>query len=118
MKELTSIEELERCLEGTADRPAFIFKHSTACPISAGANNRVCGFIESAPGGIPDFCMVKVIESRTVSDAAAERLGVQHQSPQLILVKGGKGVWSATHHAITADAITQALEENGLTSAS
>ena len=110
MKELTSQQDWDACLAQSEDAPVFVFKHSTTCPISAGAYKRVQDFTKEHDD-IPEFVLVKVIESRPVSNAIAESLGVRHQSPQLILVKDGKSVWSASHHGIHGDAIEKALTD-------
>ncbi|MND04785.1 hypothetical protein D3C83_252140 [compost metagenome] len=53
--------------------------------------------------------MVKVVEAKPVSNAVAEKLGIQHESPQIILLQGGKPVWNASHHNIRAENIEAAL---------
>lgn len=109
--ELKSTEEMEQALDASKDAPIFIFKHSTACPISAGAAARVNKFLEAnGEEGLPKFYFVKVIESRPVSNAIAEKLGVQHESPQIILVEKGKAVWNTSHQDITAETITKAVK--------
>jgi bacillithiol system protein YtxJ len=40
-----------------------------------------------------------------VSDHAAARLGVRHETPQAILLRDGRPVWNASHFRITADAL-------------
>jgi bacillithiol system protein YtxJ len=65
---------------------------------------------EAGEGGPPVF-LVKVIESRPVSNAVAERLGVEHKSPQLILLLDGAARWSASHYEITVDRIREAVAE-------
>ena len=113
MKEITSIDELNECLEGTSERPVFIFKHSTRCPISAGANSQVAKFIESKNdenGGVLEFYLLKVVESRAVSNALAEQLGVAHQSPQLILIDKGRSIWNTSHNNINAGNIEKAIQ--------
>jgi len=110
VNELTSIEELDVFLSSTTDTPALVFKHSTTCPISSRANDRINAYIETAGDQAPSFTLIKVIESRPVSNAITERLNVTHQSPQLILVNDGKGAWNASHHNITAENIIAALE--------
>ena len=34
---------------------------------------------------------------RQVSNAIERDLGVKHESPKLLILKDGKGVWQATH---------------------
>lgn len=110
VNEIGSIDELNAVLEQSAREPVFIFKHSTRCAISSGAAHRVDEFIESTDD-LPAFYMLKVVENRPASNELAERLGVRHQSPQLILIRDGKAAWDASHHHITPEAIQKALQE-------
>lgn len=109
MKEISTVDELNECLSTSTDGPAFIFKHSTRCPISAGAFGRVRDFLDRATESDPPIYLLKVVESRAASNAATEQLAVPHQSPQIILVKGGEAVWSTSHHNITAENIQKAI---------
>ena len=112
MEELATIEELERWLLDAGQTAFFIFKHSTRCPISAAAYDRMERYVAHAPPGRPPVYLVKVVESRPASNAVAGRLSVAHQSPQLILVSGAKAVWSSSHLAITGNAIEQAVKDH------
>jgi bacillithiol system protein YtxJ len=109
VNELTSEDEWEARLTESETTPFFVFKHSTTCPISASAHNRVIGYVGNAGADSPEIVMVKVIESRPVSNVIAGALGVTHQSPQMILVKNGAAVWDASHHFIQAEAIGDAV---------
>jgi bacillithiol system protein YtxJ len=111
MKEITTVEEWESCLAESATRLVFIFKHSTRCPISSAAHDAVTRYIAKAAGG-PEFHLVKVIESRPVSSAVAEALGIEHKSPQLILIKNGQAVWNASHYGINAEGIAEAVKQH------
>ena len=79
----------------------YIFKHSTTCPTSA----RAAKEIERASTSLPVF-QVNVREQRELSAWVAETFGVEHQSPQLLLIRGGKAekVWN--HYDIDRDEIT------------
>ena len=70
---------------------------------------------EQAGGGGAEVFLIKVVESRPVSNAAAQALNVEHQSPQLILVNDHEPVWSASHYAVTAKNIGDALGKIGPT---
>jgi bacillithiol system protein YtxJ len=114
MTEITTLDDLDALLAATSERPAFIFKHSTTCPISAGAHRRVQAYIKQVAengGATPEFRIVRVHESRPVSNAIAERLGVVHKSPQLLFVRDGRCVWDTSHYNITAENIDKALRE-------
>jgi bacillithiol system protein YtxJ len=56
---------------------------------------------------------VRVIEERPVSLALAERVGVQHQSPQALLIRNGAALWNASHHDITTEALQNAVAAAG-----
>ncbi len=85
------------------------FKHSTQCPISARAKREVDRFLENKPGDI-EFELVDVLSNRTRSNEIAQQLGVQHESPQVIITdSANKVLWSASHRGITEESIQQAL---------
>lgn len=109
MNEVGTIDELDEAITASNDHPVLLFKHSTRCGISARANSRMSAYIESKGGDGPDVRMVKVVEARPVSNAVAVKLGVGHESPQIILVKDGQPVWNASHHNIRAENIDAAL---------
>jgi bacillithiol system protein YtxJ len=111
MKELLNQEDLDACLQASIDTPVFILKHSTACPTSHGAYQRVLEWLEAHDADAPPFYIIKVIQARPVSNALAECLAVQHQSPQLILVDKGKAVSDTSHHMITGEYIEQAMAD-------
>ena len=111
MTELTTVEQFDARLQSDSEAPVFILKHSTTCPISAGAFRRVQDFLREAGDAAPEFCLVRVRESRPVSNAIADRLGVVHQSPQLLMVRGGRCVWHTSHYDVTAENIKKALRE-------
>ena len=109
MKELTSEANLDACLEEAEREPVFILKHSPKCSISTGAYKRVTAY-EEETGGKPPVYVVNVIEARPVSNAISERLGVEHRSPQMILVYKGEVLWNGSHHGIHADKLNRAVD--------
>jgi bacillithiol system protein YtxJ len=44
-----------------------------------------------------------LLEYRPISNEIAHRLGVVHQSPQLIVVKNGNAIYNASHSDINAE---------------
>ncbi|MDI3328016.1 MAG: bacillithiol system redox-active protein YtxJ [Alicyclobacillaceae bacterium] len=108
-KEITTHQEWQAVLEKSCERPVLLFKHSTRCPISANAWSEFQSYLNGAPDENTEYIMVKVIESRDVSNQIAHDLNVVHQSPQIILIRNKKAVWDASHWNITQDAIRQAI---------
>ncbi|MHC4781219.1 MAG: monothiol bacilliredoxin BrxC family protein [Planctomycetota bacterium] len=74
----------------------YVFKHSTRCPVSSRAAERVKGENWELP-----LLWVNVIERRDLSDWIAQSLDVKHESPQLIKLEGGSVVKVWTHSRIT-----------------
>jgi len=108
MKELKKINEWHDVLEQSKENPLFVLKHSTTCPISTAAYNA----FESSEADVPKY-FLKVQESRSVSNEIESNLDIEHQSPQLFLLKDGKAVWQATHYSISGSKIGKAVEEYG-----
>jgi len=105
---LERLEDLDALLARTTDRPLFLYKHSLACGTSAYALDELTEHLHAGPAGA-DYAMVAVQTHRDVSNEIARRLGVRHETPQVILVRDGHAVWSASHFRVTADAVQRAL---------
>jgi bacillithiol system protein YtxJ len=56
--------------------------------------------------------LIRVIESRPASTHVAQRTGIPHESPQLILFKDGKPVFDRDNWDITAEDIGAALHQH------
>jgi bacillithiol system protein YtxJ len=108
LKDLTSIADLERALQESATRPVLLFKHSLTCPISARAYRELQLHLSTADSKV-SYNLITVQTARSVSNEAARRLGLQHQSPQAILVSNGKQVWNASHFDITSVTLEEAI---------
>jgi bacillithiol system protein YtxJ len=93
---------LERLLARSHEGPVLLFKHSSTCPISARA------YREMQEVRSP-VSIVVVQRSRELSREVAARTGVPHESPQALVLRNGRAVWSASHFEVTADAVEQAL---------
>lgn len=99
---LETIQDLDQLLQDPS--PVLIFKHSTACPVSARAHGEFVSWL-ARKGAVPRTALVRVIEERPISLALADRLDVTHQSPQAILVVDGKAVWNASHGWINVESL-------------
>lgn len=109
-KEITSIEEWNSVYENSASRPLVVFKHSTACPVSANAYEEFNNYLDGKPREDVEYVLVKVIESRPVSNQIAEDTSVKHESPQIIYIDKKAKVWTASHWSITKAHITAVLD--------
>lgn len=111
MREITTLEEFDMLLAESERYPVLIFKHSTRCPVSAAAYSRMQAWERVLGEMAPVVCLVRVIESRDLSNEIAAHLGVAHQSPQVILVRDGFALWHASHGGIGGLALDAALHE-------
>lgn len=102
LQDATMLEELDAI---SAQQPVLIFKHSTRCSISSMTLNRFENACEEHPAFKLYF--LDLIANRAVSNEVAIRYGVEHQSPQAILVVDGKAIYDASHTAIDYDELTQ-----------
>lgn len=109
-REITTIDEWSEALEASSERPLVVFKHSTTCPVSANAHQEFSNYMNGSPREDVDYLLVKVIESRPVSNKIAEDTGVKHESPQIIYVDKGAKVWTASHWAVTKAHISAVLD--------
>lgn len=108
MRLVETIDDLNDLLAGTSERPALIFKHSLSCGTSALAMEEMTDLVAAGPLEV-EFALVRVQAARAVSDAIATRLKVRHESPQVLLVRDGQVIWSATHWNVTAAAVRAAV---------
>ncbi|WP_172194891.1 bacillithiol system redox-active protein YtxJ [Saccharibacillus qingshengii] len=107
--QITTSEQLEALIQESGEKPVLIFKHSTRCPISSRAYLEAKRYLEGSPNPDAAYALIHVVEDRPVSLEAADRLGVEHASPQAILLKDGQAVWNTSHARITSSALQEAL---------
>lgn len=99
-KPLETTDDLSALKQQSTQIPVLIFKHSTRCGISRMA---LSGFEkEFDPGlGIQAY-FLDLLAHRELSNAVAQEFGVQHQSPQILVIRDGKSVFDASHGDIDA----------------
>ncbi len=105
-KTLETNEQLEEIKKLSFEKAVVIFKHSTRCSISRMAWNQF-----QKRFNISDDKMVlyylDLIEYRSISNAIADDFEVQHQSPQILVIKDGVSVFNASHENIDAKVLEE-----------
>jgi bacillithiol system protein YtxJ len=101
---LSELSDLEKINEISENTPVLIFKHSTRCSVSSMAKRKLESDWNFSVEEIKPFYL-DLIALRPISNAIANQYKVTHQSPQVLLIKGGKCVFSASHHEISAEDI-------------
>lgn len=102
---LTSMEQLDQITNGSSQEPVLIFKHSTRCGISRMVLKRFEKQFDPNYKVTPYF--LDLLAHRAISDAVSEKFNVVHQSPQLLVIRGGKSVYDVSHDAIDAVALAK-----------
>lgn len=108
MKEIRSMEDWEHVRSESEEGLVFLLKHSSTCPISAAGYRE----FERFETDIPKYYLI-VQRSRALSNEIESELSIQHESPQLFLMKDGEAVWHASHYKISQSNIKTAVEANG-----
>ena len=94
---------LDSLMDNSNERPVVVFKHSLACPISALAYREMQKLER-------EVVLVEVQNARQLSRELADRSGIRHESPQVIVFRNGKAVWNASHYDVKAQAVSRVLE--------
>jgi bacillithiol system protein YtxJ len=76
-------------LQEVSGRPRVIFKHSTRCGLSGMMLRRFQQNWEQAQDQA-DFYLLDLVNHRDLSDAIARRFEIPHQSPQVLILEGGR----------------------------
>ena len=100
---LNSESQLQEIVAKSQSKPQVIFKHSIRCSVSAVIKDRLER--KKQPADI-DFYYLDLINYRDISNKVARDFGVDHESPQVLLIKNGVAVYDESHLSIRMDEIT------------
>ncbi len=107
--ELTEEAQVENIHEESRKHPVLIFKHSTRCSISRTALDRLERNWRSEDVASLKTYYLDLLSHRNVSNQIANEFGVEHESPQVLIVKDGKPMHVRSHLSIGFDEISRAL---------
>lgn len=96
---LNDVKELETIDELSFKKPVVIFKHSTSCSISRFVLKQFDADFNFTDDKI-DWYLLDLLSFRPISNAIAERYNIQHQSPQILVIKNGVCIYNASHESI------------------
>lgn len=99
---LADKETLDRLMLDSKDHPVVLFKHSNTCGISSAAYREM--------EKLDNVNLLEVQSARELSREVESITGIEHQSPQVIVLKDGKAVWNASHYGVKATAVASAVE--------
>ncbi len=97
----TQLEEINHKSLEAQIKGVLIFKHSTRCSISSMALSRLERNWKLSNDIIPVYNL-NLLQYPSVSLKIAELYHIQHESPQVLIIKNGKCIYTASHSSITA----------------
>lgn len=107
-EQLERMEQLDELTELSKSTPVVIFKHSTTCGISRMALRGFENNYDYKEGQLKAY-FLDLKQYREISNAIAERFNVQHESPQLLLIKNGTVTYHTSHSGIDAAALGEKI---------
>lgn len=97
---LTSLEQLAQIKKISNTETVYIFKHSTRCGISSMVIKQFEKLFDEDMKNLKVYYL-DLLNYREVSNEVGYQFQVLHQSPQLLVIKNGVAVASASHYSIT-----------------
>lgn len=97
-KKIVSADEIAQLQSLSEQAKILIFKHSDRCGISRSVKSKLESDWKYEAGLTP--FLVDVIHHRDVSGEVSRCFGVQHESPQALLIRNGKCIFHASHFDI------------------
>ena len=106
--QLEDLGQINEIITLSEEMPVIIFKHSTRCSISRMALKNFENEYDLGENVAAYF--LDLISFREVSNEIASRFNVVHQSPQLLLIVGGKSVYDVSHSSIDAQELRSKIQ--------
>lgn len=98
---LQSIDQIAAIKEGSKGNAVLIFKHSTRCIVSKMVKKEFEQLFDESTSILKVYYL-DLLNYRAISNALSEAFDVEHQSPQLLVIKNESAVFHASHQDITA----------------
>ncbi len=95
--ELKEAKQLEDLTKESHKQPILIFKHSTSCSISRAALGRFeRSWNDNEMKEVKPY-FLDLLSHRTISKNIADHFFVEHESPQILLIRNGESVYNRSH---------------------
>lgn len=91
---------MEYAILKSNEKKVIIFKHSTRCFISKTVLKNFEKEVEISDKKV-EYFLLDLLSYRDLSEEITNRFGIEHQSPQMIVLENGKVIQNASHQSIT-----------------
>jgi bacillithiol system protein YtxJ len=93
--------DLDRLFAESDEEPVILYKHDFACGISANAYRELA----AVPG---EVSLIDVERQKGLAAEVAHRTGIEHESPQVIVLRNGQPVYAASLWDISGEEVARA----------
>lgn len=101
--QLNAIDQLKQIDAESKSELVLLFKHSIKCGTSSSALNRIERNWKPTDYSLFKPYYLNILMHRNISNEIENHYGVEHQSPQLLVIQNGKCIYSISHSAIRYD---------------
>lgn len=108
-KSLGTIEEFNRLVERSKEKPALVFKHRPSAPESTQALESLERDWTISPENL-DLYIIDVMKDKEVAEAVTEMAGVMNEYPQVLLFADGVTMYDESREMISVKKIKLALK--------
>jgi bacillithiol system protein YtxJ len=107
-------EERAHSLTNPEEVEAFLAEHPDCVILKAGSCHRTAEAFAALrplldPRADVAVALIRVVDARAASRRMAELTGIRHESPQVLLLRGGRVVLARDNWQISTEALAQAL---------
>ena len=101
---LTHEDQLQEIVIRSQERSQVIFKYSSRCGLSDIIYRRLQA--KCCPQSA-DFYFLDLLTYRKISNMVAEKFGVEHQSPQVLVIRDGECIFEESHMSIDPEELME-----------
>lgn len=107
---LQNNDQLADIIKESSEKDVLIFKHSTRCSISRATLDRLERNWKEAEVPTLKPYFLDLLTYRELSTAIATHFEVEHQSPQVLIIRHGKSTYDRSHFDIDFNQIKEAVK--------
>lgn len=116
--QLTTDTQLDELRNESHHQAILIFKHSTTCSISRTALSRLeRNWNENEMKEVKPY-FLDLLSYRRISNNISDQFAVEHESPQILLIKNGESIFDRSHLEIDYNSVKSEIEKGFQTPAS
>lgn len=108
--ELKALEQVQQIETESADVQVLIFKHSYRCNISRASLDRLERNWNEVEMKTVKPYFLDLLTYREISNRLAEKFVVEHESPQVLVIRNGSSILDLSHFQINYDQIRETIK--------